>query len=225
MPLRKTPLVNDETYHVFNRSIAKTSIFNSKRNSNRFLEIINYYRFENPPFRFSYFLRLSSERKQDLLKSLTDLNTSKVEILSFSIMPNHNHFVLKQTNNNGISNFIRLIQESFAKYFNLMTQRNGSVFQQSFKAVRIEDESQFINTTRYVHLNPLTGFVIKTPGDLYTYPLTSFPDYISNTPRSFVNTEPLLSFFSSKEKFIQHTLDQDDYQKNLEQITLHTPDM
>lgn len=218
MPYRKIPLVNGETYHVFNRSIAKIPIFDIKRNCDRFLEVIEYYRHEKPPIRFSYFQRLSSTRKREYLNSLNLSNKIMVEILAFSIMPNHCHFLLRQIGNNGISKYLRLTQNSFAKYFNLITQRTGSVFQQSFKAVRIESESQFIHTARYIHLNPFTSFIIKTPKELDAYQLTSFPDYISAYARPFINTHPLFSLFKSKEDLRQHTIDQVDFQRTLAQI-------
>ena len=218
MPCRKTPLVNGEIYHAFNRSIAQVPIFNNKRNCDRFLETVDYYRFERTPFRFSYFQRLSQSRKQELIQALSIANKQKVEILAFGVMPNHYHFLLKQTANDGISEYLRLIQDSYAKYYNLISQRTGSVFQQSFKATRIETEGQFIHTARYIHLNPLTSFIIKTPKELALYPLPSFPAFISASPRQFINPQPLSSLFSSTEKLNQFTADQVDHQRSLAQI-------
>lgn len=218
MSYRKTPLVNGEIYHIFNRSIAQTPIFHTKRNCDRFLKTIEYYHFSNPPIRFSYFMRSSPRRRQEILESLYLLNNLKVEIYAFALMPNHFHLLLKQNQDDGIRNFISLIQNSFAKYLNTITPRTGSVFQQVFKGVRIENESQFSHVARYIHLNPLTNYVIKSTKELPTYLLTSFPDYVSTEPRPFVNTEPLSKLFSSIDKFTQHTLDQVDYQRTLNQI-------
>lgn len=218
MPLRKIPLVNGEIYHVFNRSIAKIPIFHTKRSSERFLETIEYYRFSQPPVRFSYFNRMAQQKKRDLIASLAMGNQLNIEILAFCIMPNHYHFLIRQIQDNGISKFIGRIQNSFAKYLDLASQRTGSVFQQAFKAVRIESESQFIHTSRYIHLNPLTSFVMRKPEDLISSYLTSLTDYLSENSRPFINTKPLQSHFSSKENLKQHTLNQADYQRTLAQI-------
>ncbi|MFZ2202095.1 MAG: transposase [Microgenomates group bacterium] len=218
MPKRKIPLVNGEIYHIFNRSIAKIPILDKKRAFDRFLEIVDYYRFTHPPVRFSYFLRMPQTKRSALINSLAANNDVDMEILAFGIMTNHFHFLLRQTKDNGISKFVGLIQNSFAKYFNLITQRTGSVFQQAFKSVRIESERQFIHTARYIHLNPITDFVINKPQELVYSNQTSLLDYTSDKPRPFLNTKLLLSHFPSKERLKQYTLDQVDYQRTLAQI-------
>lgn len=225
MPHRKTPLVNGEIYHIFNRSIAQVPIFNTKRNHDRFLNLIEYYRFSNVPNRYSYFQRQSPSKRIEILNQLYAANKKKIEIFSFSLMPNHFHLLIQQIENQGIREYMKIIQESYAKYFNIIQQRSGSVIQQAFKTVRIVSESHFVHTARYIHLNPLTGYVIKSAEELETYPLTSFIDHISTDPRPFVNTKQLLSLFPSIEKFKQHTFDQLDYQRTLAEIKLHMPGM
>ncbi len=138
-------------------------------------------------------------------------------------MPNHFHLLLQQIQTDGIQLYLKLIQESFAKYINLLLPRTGSAFQQAFKVVHIENEPQFIHTARYIHLNPVTSNIIKSVEDLHKFPFTSFPDYFSTKPRPFIHTDYLLSFFKSVEVFKQHTFDQADYQKTLH--SLHIPGM
>lgn len=225
MPQRKNNLVENEIYHVFNRSIAKIPIFHTKRNSDRFLGILDYYRFTKPPIRFSYFTRQSQIKRSEILDQLYLTNKTDVEIFAFCIMQNHFHLLVKQKSLNGISKYLKLIQESYAKYFNLISERTGSVFQQAFKAIHIEDGSQFTHVARYIHLNPLTSFIIKSPESLRSFQLTSFLDYVSEKPRPFLNTQLLLSLYPSKEKFTEHTLDQLDYQRHLNQIKHHMPGM
>ena len=133
-------------------------------------------------------------------------------------MPNHFHLLIKQNQDEGIRIFLSLIQNSYAKYLNTITPRTGSAFQQVFKAVRIETEPQFIHVARYIHLNPLTSYVLKTFDELCHYPYTSLQDYLSNAPRPFVDIVPLQRLFSSKEQLKQQTLDQVDYQRTLNQI-------
>ena len=56
MPLREVPLVNDEIYHVCNKSIAGFNIFNSGDKFQRMLSLIVFYNSEKPPCKFALYL-------------------------------------------------------------------------------------------------------------------------------------------------------------------------
>lgn len=212
MPQRRFVLANNEIYHVFNRSIARTEIFSSKNNLNKGFEIIDYYRFPQK-LRLSKFKSLTSELKKQYL-TLLDKTTHLVEIYAYAFMPNHYHFLLKQLQDKGISKFISNFQNSFAKVFNLKNDRNGALFQNAFKAKRIETDEQFIHVSRYIHLNPVTSYLIEFD-KLLNYEWTSFPTYATEQEISFINTEFLLNMFVSKDQYIKFVSDQVDYQRKL----------
>lgn len=169
MPYRKIPIVAGEIYHVFNRSVAKQPIFILNKDYQRAMEVIDFYRHKDLPMRFSYFNRLQSYQKQQLIKIVAE-TSSIVEILAFCLMPNHVHFLLKSLTDNGIIQFMSNFQNSYAKYFNTRHERTGTLFQPMFKAVRIESEEQLIHVSRYIHLNPVTSYILKTIEELETYP-------------------------------------------------------
>lgn len=217
MPIRKIPIATSEIYHVYNRSVAQVPIFKNSREYSRFLSLVDFYRFNQTQLRFSHFSRLTQKQKYSYLDSLY-ASPNHVEIYALAIMPNHYHFLVKQTKDLGITNFIRLIQNSYAKYINTKLKRVGSLFQSPFKAVRIETEEQFLHVSRYIHLNPLTSYVIRNSKDLSNYPWNSYKDYVSNTSRIFINIEPIKALIKSKEAFVKFTLDQLEYQRELENI-------
>ncbi|MBI4067157.1 transposase [Candidatus Gottesmanbacteria bacterium] len=140
-----------------------------------------------------------------------------VEIYSYSYMPNHYHFLLKQKQDKGVQLFIGNLQNSFAKYFNIKNSRDGGLFQNSFKAKRVETDEEFIHISRYIHLNPVTSYLIEF-NKLTTYPWTSFPIYAGNSPSNFINTLFITHHFKTKEKYIQFCADQVNYQRNLNKI-------
>jgi len=217
MAIRKTPLATNEIYHVYNRSVAQQPIFTNNNERQRFLDLIDFYRFKNNPLRFSNLSKLSIKNKEKYLTSLR-LSKKQIKIYSFSTMPNHYHLLLKQIEDFGITNFIKLIQNSYAKYFNLKTKRSGALFLHSFKATRIETEEQFLHTARYIHLNQLTSFTLKKSEGLKNYKWNSYTDYASITPRPFVDTETLINLLGGKDAFTKFTLDRLDYQRSLEKI-------
>lgn len=205
-------LATNEIYHTFNRSIAKQNIFGNKYMLNKVLEIVDFYRFPQE-IRLSKFNKLPKETKQSYFESYKS-KIPLVEIYVFAFMPNHFHFLLKQIQENGIIKFISNYQNSFAKFFNLKNNRNGTLFENSFKAKRIESDEQFLHVSRYIHLNPVTSYIIKIK-DLDTYSYTSFPTYSNNSADILIEEKFIKSFFKSIEDYKKFVFDQADYQRQL----------
>lgn len=214
---RKFPIVTGQVYHVLNRSVAKQPIFVHDSSYLRALEIISYYQYLDTHVRFSHYIRLPEKLRNSTLDALMQ-SKKRVKILAFCIMPNHMHFLLQETSDKGISTFMSNIQNSYAKWFNIKNKRNGALFQQMFKAVLIENDEQLIHVVRYIHLNPVTSFVVKDIKELLTYPWTSFPDYINKEKSKVIDRELILGLFPSTEKFIEFIQDQTDYQRQLNKI-------
>ena len=104
MTLKRLPLATGEFYHVYNRSIADENIFNNLKYLSKILEIVDYYRF-NQRIRLSRFYDLSDSIQEVYLKEIRQKNPL-IDIYSFSFMPNHLHFLLKQRENDGIKKFL-----------------------------------------------------------------------------------------------------------------------
>ncbi|MBI4999448.1 transposase [Candidatus Gottesmanbacteria bacterium] len=218
MTYRKHPIFTEQIYHVYNRGIAKEPIFFDKKDYLRFIEVINFYHFSSPSLRFSYYNRLELESRSHFLNELEKNADRLVNIFSFCLIPNHYHFVLKEVEQKGISKFISNLQNSYAKYFNTKNKRSGSLFQEMFKAVRIESDEQLLHTVRYIHLNPWTSFLVKELNQLKNYPWSSLQSYLEFNSFPFLQTELILSFFKTNEKFSSFTFDQADYQRKLGEI-------
>lgn len=216
MPGRIIPLVTNQIYHVFNRGIDKRPTFTSKRECSRALDTISYYRFLKPTLRLSKFLTLDKERRQRLQERFKDSSTL-VQILCFCLMPNHFHFLLRQNQDRGISKFLSNFQNSYTRYFNTKHERDGSLFLDQFKAVRIETDEQLLHVSRYIHLNPYTGYVINTLDQLKAYPWSSLPAYLQK-PMEYVDTSLVLNFFVNSKKHHEFIIDQADYQRKLDKI-------
>jgi len=218
MPQRKVVLANGEYYHVFNRSINKEAIFTSQRNCIRVLETFNYYRYENPSIRLSYYLACGVEKRKEIFESLKNSVKENIKIISFCLMPNHFHLLLRQEIDNGISKFLAQFQNSYTRYFNTKNKRQGHLFQGQFKAIRIEDNEQLIHVNRYIHLNPYTSFVVKTLDELSEYRFSSLYEYLDKSKNSYCMKEDILSHFTDSQSYKQFLYDQSDYQRTLDRI-------
>lgn len=218
MPGREIPLVTEQVYHVVNRGTAGVPIFKTKRDYTRFLETMEYYQNEKPFPRFSKFLVLSTKSRGESLSSLKKLNNRLIKILAFCLMPNHFHLLVLQEKDEGVSKFLSQLTNSYTRYFNTKNNRIGPLLQGKFKAVRIEDDEQLLHVTRYIHLNPYTGFVAKTLQQLLFYPYSSLPQCLNKIKSNYIEKDMILSSFKNKNLFKKFTLDQASYQRVLGQI-------
>lgn len=216
MPVRKIPLVAGEVYHVFNRGIARQPTFTDLREFSRAMKIVEFYQLDSPPVKLSRYLTLPRDIQDLITKRLQEL-PKLVSILSLCLMQNHFHFLLRQLTENGISKFLSQFQNSYTRYFNTKHERDGALFLDEFKAVRIETNEQLIHVSRYIHLNPYSSFVVKTLDDLLNYPWSSLPAYLVGKSKIY-DTELIMSNFKNTESYKKFVLDQADYQRKLESI-------
>lgn len=186
MPIRKETLVTGEVYHIFNKSIAGFKIFNNQSDFSRIVGVIRYYQKEKPAISFSNFIKA---KQKSSLKSLS--KETDVEIIAYCVMPTHLHLVLKQLKDNGITLFISNVLNSYARYFNIKCKRKGPLWQGRFKNVLVENEEQLLHLTRYIHLNPVTEYLVNKPEE---WAVSSYREYLAecNTENSLCNYSNIL---------------------------------
>ncbi|KKS96442.1 MAG: hypothetical protein UV73_C0010G0027 [Candidatus Gottesmanbacteria bacterium GW2011_GWA2_43_14] len=211
---RRVLLVSGEIYHIYNRGIERRTIFSNKREYQRALDTINYYRFSNLPVRLSHFFGMKNNRRKEIIDNFKE---TEVTIIAYCLMPNHFHLMLKQEKENGISKFIANICNSYSKYFNTKKTRSGPLFQGPFKAVRVETNEQLLHLSRYVHLNPVSSFLIKET-ELDDYEWSSLPEYIKFTDRKIVDPALVLNQFKNKEEYRLFVHNQIQYAQELEKV-------
>jgi putative transposase len=219
VPLRKTPLKTGYFYHIFSRGVNRAPIFTSYRNYKQFIETVRYYKYKDVAVAFSHFRDLSQKKQQHLFSKL-NLNKRLVSLISYTLMSNHFHFVLRQDTSEGIKIFMRKLLTSYGKYFNMQHQRVGPLFQGRFKAVLIETQEQLLHVVRYCHLNPYASLTLSTIQELLEYPWSSLREYLQYQPNfGFCdNKEIILSCFADLEDFKKFTLDYVDFQEKVKTI-------
>lgn len=208
MSPRRTLLANGEIYHVFNHSVAGMPIFKGARESNLFLEAMKFYLQSRPPTKFSIYRR---NRPSFPLK----LEEKRITIISYCLMPDHFHFLLRQEEENGVRQFVQRVSNSFAHYFSLKYRKRGHVFEDKFKAVHVQTEEQLLHLSRYIHLNPVTSYLVERPEE---YPYSSYRIYLGKELSDLIDPSPVLSSFSSTKKYQEFVMFQKDYQRQLDKI-------
>jgi putative transposase len=213
---RKYILASEQIYHVFNRGIERRSIFTTKREYQRSLDLVNFYRHADLPIKYSKLHQKDVENRQEILDEIIKRKNVLVEIYAYCLMPNHFHFLVKQVKTNGISTFISNFTNSYTKYFNTRHNRSGPLVQGTFQAVLIESDEQIVHTCRYIHLNPSTSFIIKK-SEIFDYPWSSLSEYMNNK-NGICDKQSIFSHFPHFDSFKQFHLDQISYAQNLDKI-------
>lgn len=147
--MEKPQFVSNEIYHIYNRGVEKRKIFLKDEDYFRFIHDLFEFNDIAPAGKFFKFGGSTSDntkpRKRDLL----------VEILSFCLMPNHIHLLLRQLKDKGVVKFMHKLGTGYTMYFNGKNERVGPLFQGRFKAVLIDEELHFYYLPYYIHVNPL----------------------------------------------------------------------
>jgi putative transposase len=213
MPYRKVIFSPGEIYHLINHGVGNQIIFRKDHDYFTFIERINFYRFQTD-LRFSSFLKFSPKEKNVFLKNCYKNKKPLVKIFLFELLPNHFHLVVEEAQEKGTQIFMGNLQNSYARYFNIINKRKGPLFQSTFVAVHVADDDQLMYLSGYVHINAYAAFLIKK-NDLWSYRWSSLPSYIGLEPKyDFLEKEKVLSLFdNSQEKYRDYLNRQADYHK------------
>lgn len=87
----------------------------------------------------------------------------KMRIYAYCLMTNHVHLLIYD-NNEDISKFMQGLSLSYAMYFNKRHNRTGHLFQDRFTSVLVRSNAQLIQTSKYIHLNPVRAGIEQLPG-------------------------------------------------------------
>jgi putative transposase len=152
--MRKIPFRNGEYYHIYNRGVDKRKIFNCKNDYLRFLKSLKEFNQINPIGSIYKKDRLPKKQTTRATVAVQQLlNDRLVEIISFNLLPNHFHLILKQTAEGGISEFMKRVNGGYTQFFNFHNQRNGFLFQGRFKSIHIDSNKYLLYLSAYINGN------------------------------------------------------------------------
>ena len=191
-------------------------IFVNNDGYQRFVDSLRFYRYSSQNIAFNKFLDYSERSKIDFFSENNEVD-KRVEILTYCLMPNHFHLILRQLIDGGISKFVGDIANAQARYFNKKYDRTGPLFEGRFKAVRIETGEQLMHVSRYLHLNPYSSGVVSTLGELEEYKWSSFPEYLGKVG-GFCDKKLVTDLFTGSDGYKVFVKDHADYQRKLEEI-------
>lgn len=160
---RKTPFVNNEHYHLYNRGIDKRNIFSNQKDINRFFQSMIEFNGIDPIgsiYEKTYFPKhhntFGGETSKKSKSKKYDVKTNKnklIDFVAYCLNLNHYHFIVRQVMDRGIEKFMHRLATGYTMYFNEKEKRSGSLFQGVFKSVHINTDEYLLHLSAYVNLN------------------------------------------------------------------------
>lgn len=202
--MRKTIFSTEEYYHIYNRGVDKRSLFEDKKDLERFIVALNMLNttdlvgsIRNKIVPHSY--RSSTPVRMDVG------NNKLVECIAYCINQNHYHLILTPLVEQGVQKFMHRLATSYTNYFNEKHKRSGALFQGRYKAVHIETNEYLLHLSVYVNLNDK---VHKNMNKAWfkKVPYSSFEQYRNGRAVGgiFCNTSIVLSQFKSPKEYVHY---------------------
>lgn len=209
--MQKPQFVENQIYHIYNRGVEKRDVFLDKQDYLRFIHGLFVFNDQEAAINTLYYFNPNSTQIESRhIEKEKKPRKLLVEILIFTLMPNHFHLLLRQKKENGVVRFMQKLGTGYTMYFNKKYTRVGGLFQGRFKACLINEEPHFINLPFYIHTNPIDLFNYRGSTSimefLENYRWSSFPDYIGkkNFP-SVTSRKFLLEFFGGPKEYRKAT--------------------
>lgn len=184
-------------YHLYNRGVEKRTIFIDEQDRAVFLSYLKTYLLPKDEDAFHAVLanpKSTSKGKDTALKALRLNNfNDTLTLLAYCLMPNHFHFLVKQTEATTIDSFMQSFCTRYSLYFNRKYRRVGGLFQGKYKAVRVTTDEQLLHLSRYIHRNPTK--LASQGSTLQSYTHSSYPQYLGLTHVEWIHTEEILGYY------------------------------
>ena len=177
--MKYQPLISDRFFHVYNRGNNRENLFVEERN-------------------YEYFLQL-------MFKHLLPV----AEIYSYCLLKNHFHLLVRMRsieNSKLISRGFSNLFNAYAKAINKSYNRTGSLFQDRFARIMVEDEKYLRNLILYIHLNPKKHKFVE---DFRSYKFSSYQSLISFESCK-LEKEKIINLFGDRKNFIRVHINQQE---------------
>ncbi len=138
-----------------------------------------------------------------LIQLANYLKKYELTCISWSLMDNHYHLVVKAGSNPTISIFMQTLNSVFAKNFNKMNNSFGSVFAKRFSSIVVQEGDNLKEIIRHVHLNPVRSGDC-TLENLDSYKWCGHAEIVNDKTDSIIDKTDLLNFFSGSDQITEY---------------------
>jgi putative transposase len=150
MPRPRRLQITGTPHHVIQRGVNRTDLFRSDADFECFLTIFH----------------------AAAVKYQTAVHT-------YVLMTNHVHFLVTPQVEDGLSNTMKNVGETYVRYFNRRYERTGGLFDGRYRSLVIDSDAYWLTCMRYVELNPVRAGIVSGPED---YRWSSYGFHALGTP-------------------------------------------
>lgn len=207
--MRYEKFAENEYYHLFSRGVNQQKIFLDDTDRARFIFLLTHFQSPVPIYNISWYAKsfikrgafnLGEEKADKILKK------RHIELISFVLMPNHFHVLIRNLSDSVTSVYMQRILTSYSKYFNTKYNKKGHVFEGPFGAIHIEDNRQLLHLSAYIHKNPKS--ITEWANNYDQYPWSSYQDYVGlNRWGKLLSTDIVLKQFKNQNKYKEFILE------------------
>jgi len=196
--MRKLQFTKDNIYHIYNRGVEKRDVFMNDNDRWRFLQ--GLFLFNDTKSSSNLLWELERENGRVNFKILKEYfsknnNTPReplIRILADCLMPNHYHLLVEPLQEGGITKFMHKLGTGYTMYFNKKYKRVGGLFQDTFKAVHVDEDNYLQHLLVYINvMNPgqLIEPNLKEEGVKDREKVMKFAeDYLWSTHKEYLQT-------------------------------------
>ena len=203
MSLRKTTFLKNTYYHVFSRGNHQSPIFFERRDYQRFLDKLKFYK-----------------------------DQFHVSIINWSLPGNHFHLLaVSDKEDSGLPKMLQCLLNSHAHYISLKRSLPGHLFGGPFKVKPVLDEPSFLQVFRYICLQPVKerisepSFIVsgretrnlsqnrQLLKELRSFAWGGYREYLNPTKDDLSSKEPIFTLLgdtSGVRRFVEAKITRDD---------------
>ncbi len=193
-------------YHVYNRGINKTNLFDKEKDYLHFLELIqkyllliaDIYCYVLMKNHFHILVRIKEIDEIDFLAQGTNIKSSEkwktFKSTDTEIIKTHNQKLKKPVPYRQFSHLFN----SYTKWFNHKYNRTGSLFEKNNRKKEVDNEEYLKHLVFYIHHNPIHHKFAK---DYIDYPWVSYNLFTENKS-SFLDKDTVVEWFDDLDNFI-----------------------
>ena len=203
----KAPFIENEFYHIYNRTNNIELLFRNDENRNYFLKRYEHY---TTAFLDTYSWNLLPNHFHLLakVKSFEAITSHLQNKPKKHLCATEQKFLVhKATIHDLIDNMFQRFLISYSMSFNNVHNRKGNLLHRPFKHVHINKESQFTQTVIYINANAIKHDLVK---NFTQHKWSSYHTILSNKSTKLFREE-VLDWFGGRERFINTLKEQTKY--------------
>ncbi|MFH1292256.1 MAG: hypothetical protein ABIH87_03590 [bacterium] len=201
-----------DIFHILNRGVEKRKVFYDESDNLRFAN--GLYDFNNINYASPYPQRCRLREVGHRMSNFYREKEELVDLLCWSLLPNHSHNLVQEKIDGGASGFSKKIFGGHTKYINEKYNRSGVLFQGRSKIIKVQQDSHFFHLPFYIMANPIDLIepdwkkrgihnINKVINFLKNYQWSSFPDLVGKENLPLLINKSLFYdiFGTNEEKF------------------------